>query len=56
VPPVGTAVDLFVFFPAIVIVGVALLAGVVVLVVNEAHAHKPPAGGPTPVSAAAEPD
>jgi hypothetical protein len=38
VPPVGTAVDLFVFFPSIVIVGVALLAGVVVLVIAEATA------------------
>ena len=36
VPPIGTAVDLFVFFPSIVIVGVALLAGVVVLAVVEA--------------------
>jgi hypothetical protein len=40
VPPVGTAVDLFVFFPAIVIVGVALLAGVVVLAMNEAAANR----------------
>ena len=40
VPPVGTAVDLFVFFPSIVIVGVALLAGVVVLAMNEAAANR----------------
>jgi hypothetical protein len=36
VPPIGTAVDLFIFFPSMVIVGVALLAGVAVLAVNEA--------------------
>jgi hypothetical protein len=40
VPPVGTAVDLFVFFPSIVIVGIALLAGVVVLAINEAKAAR----------------
>jgi hypothetical protein len=33
VPPIGTAVDLFIFFPSMVIVGVALLAGVAVLAV-----------------------
>jgi hypothetical protein len=40
VPPVGTAVDLFVLFPSIVIVGVALLAGVIVLAINEAAANR----------------
>jgi hypothetical protein len=36
VPPVGTAVDLFVFLPSVVIVCVALLAAIVVLAINEA--------------------
>jgi hypothetical protein len=52
VPPIGTAVDLFVFFPSIVIVGVALLAAVVVLVINEAAASAPsPTAPATPASA-----
>jgi hypothetical protein len=38
VPPIGTAVDLFVFLPSVVIVGMALLAAIVVLAVNEAAA------------------
>jgi hypothetical protein len=37
VPPVGTAVDLFVFLPSVVIVATALLASIVVLAVNEAQ-------------------
>jgi hypothetical protein len=53
VPPIGTAIDLFVFFPSIVIVGVALLAAVVVLVINEAAANAPPA---VPSSAAGDED
>jgi hypothetical protein len=38
VPPIGTAVDLFVFLPSVVVVGLALLAAIVVLAVNEAAA------------------
>lgn len=45
VPPIGTLVDLFVFLPSIVIVGLALLAAVVVLVINEAAANRPVEGG-----------
>lgn len=44
VPPVGTGVDLFVYFPSVVIVAMALLAGVVVLAMNEAAAHAAPEG------------
>lgn len=36
VPPIGTAVDVFVFLPSVVIVGVALLAAIVVVAINEA--------------------
>jgi hypothetical protein len=36
VPPIGTAVDLFVVFPSVVIVALALLASIVVLAINEA--------------------
>jgi uncharacterized protein DUF4436 len=36
VPPIGTAVDLFVFLPSVVIVGLALLAAIVVIALNEA--------------------
>lgn len=39
VPPVGTGVDLFVYFPSVVIVALALLAGVVVLALNEAASN-----------------
>jgi hypothetical protein len=56
VPPVGTAVDLFVFFPSIVIVGIALLAGVVVLAINEAAAARSPDAAPAPVPAPAPAD
>lgn len=45
VPPIGTLVDLFVFLPSIVIVGLALLAAIVVLVINEAAANRPVEGG-----------
>lgn len=45
VPPVGTAVDLFVFLPSVVIVGLALLAAIVVLAINEAAASAPAAEG-----------
>jgi hypothetical protein len=45
VPPIGTLVDLFVFLPSIVIVGLALLAAIVVLVINEAAANRPAEGG-----------
>lgn len=38
VPPLGVAIDLFVFLPSVVIVGLALLAAIVVLVINEAAA------------------
>jgi hypothetical protein len=38
VPPIGTAVDLFVFLPSVVVVGLALLAAIVVLAINEAAA------------------
>ena len=43
VPPIGTLVDLFVFLPSIVIVGLALLAAIVVLAINEAAANRPAA-------------
>ena len=39
VPPVGTAVDLFVFLPSVVIVAAALLASIVVLAINEARSE-----------------
>jgi hypothetical protein len=39
VPPIGTAIDLWIFLPSVVIVGLALLAAIVVLVVNEAAAN-----------------
>lgn len=45
VPPIGTLVDLFVFLPSIVIVGLALLSAIVVLVINEAAANRPVEGG-----------
>lgn len=41
VPPIGTAVDLFVFLPSVVIVALALLAAIVVLAVNEATGAAP---------------
>ena len=40
VPPIGTAVDMFVFLPSVVIVGAALLASIVVLAINEAAAAR----------------
>ena len=43
VPPIGTLVDLFVFLPSVVIVGLALLAAIVVLAINEAAANRPAA-------------
>jgi len=39
VPPIGTAIDLFIFLPSVVVVALALLAAIVVLVVNEASAN-----------------
>lgn len=45
VPPIGTAVDLFVFLPSVVIVGLALLAAIVVLTINEAAANGAAADG-----------
>lgn len=41
VPPIGTAVDRFVFLPAVVIVAVALLAAIVILSLDEATATSP---------------
>lgn len=42
VPPIGTAVDLYVFLPSVFIVGAALLASIVVLAINEAAASRAP--------------
>jgi uncharacterized protein DUF4436 len=41
VPPIGTAVDLFVFLPSVVIVSVALLAASVVIALTEAGDGRP---------------
>jgi hypothetical protein len=40
VPPIGTAVDMFVFLPSVALVGAALLASIVVLAINEAAASR----------------
>lgn len=40
VPPIGTAVDVFVFLPSVALVGAALLASIVVLAINEAAASQ----------------
>jgi hypothetical protein len=45
VPPIGTVADLFVFFPAIVIVGVALISAVVVTAQARARESAAAAGG-----------
>lgn len=44
VPAIGTAVDMFIFLPAVVIVAAALLASIVVLTLHEAAQHRTPAG------------
>jgi hypothetical protein len=43
VPPIGTAVDMFVFLPSVVIVAAALLASIVVLALHEAAEDRAPA-------------
>ena len=42
VPPIGTAVDMYVFLPSVFIVGAALLASIVVLAINEHAASRAP--------------
>ncbi len=46
VPPIGTAVDMFVFLPSVVIVAAALLASIVVLTLHEAAEYRTPAAEP----------